>query len=102
MVRRDPLDVQPHSAMQAPMHPIEPPSTGDPSRRRRRAYFGAAVLLVALWTARSYLAAVAWAIIIAVAIWPIYRRWPRGGGVSGLMPPPPPTPPHGGLLSVPP
>jgi predicted PurR-regulated permease PerM len=79
MVRRDPLDVQPHSAMQAPMHPIEPPSTGDPSRRRRRAYFGAAVLLVALWMARSYLAAVAWAIIIAVAIWPIYRRVPRAG-----------------------
>ena len=37
------------------------------------------MLLVALWTARSYLAAVVWAIIIAVAIWPIYRRVPRAG-----------------------
>ncbi|WP_342110850.1 AI-2E family transporter [Methylobacterium sp. SI9] len=59
------------------MHPIERPLTGDPSRRRRRACFGGVVLLIALWTARSYLAAVAWAIIIAVAIWPLYRRAPR-------------------------
>ena len=66
--------------VQARIHRIERPSTGDPSRRRRRrAFLGAAVLLVALWTARSYLAAVVWAIIIAVAIWPLYRRALRGG-----------------------
>ena len=65
--------------VQAPIHPIESPSTWDPSRPRRRACFGAAVLLVALWMARSYLAAVVWAIIIAVAIWPLYRRALRAG-----------------------
>lgn len=64
---------------QAPIHPIEPPAIGLPSRRRLRAWFGAAVLLVALWTARSYLAAIVWAIIIAVAIWPLYRRMLRSG-----------------------
>ncbi|MET0530864.1 MAG: AI-2E family transporter [Microvirga sp.] len=37
------------------------------------------MLLVALWTARSYLAAVVWAIIIAVAIWPLYRRARQAG-----------------------
>lgn len=65
--------------VQTPMHPIEPHLSGGPTRRRRRACLAAAVLLVALWTARSYLAAVVWAVIIAVAIWPLYRRARRAG-----------------------
>jgi predicted PurR-regulated permease PerM len=64
---------------QAPTHPIEPYAADAPSRRRRRVYFGAAMLLVALWTARSYLAALVWAVIIAIAIWPLYRRAQRAG-----------------------
>jgi|UPI00069F522A predicted PurR-regulated permease PerM len=78
---REPLEVQ------APIHPIETSATGGSSRRRLRAWFGAAVLLVALWTARSYLAAIVWAIIIAVAIWPLYRRVPRAETERGWLAP---------------
>ncbi|MHC2109191.1 AI-2E family transporter [Methylobacterium sp. CM6246] len=65
--------------VQAPTHSIETYAPEAPLRRRRRAYFAAAVLLIALWTARSYLAALVWAIIIAIAIWPLYRRAQRVG-----------------------
>jgi predicted PurR-regulated permease PerM len=34
-----------------------------------------AIVLLALWTARSFLLALIWAAIIAVAAWPIYRRF---------------------------
>lgn len=68
-----------HLDVQAPLYTKKPPSTGEPARRRRRAYFGAAVVLTALWTARSYVSAIVWAIIIAVAIWPLYRRAWRAG-----------------------
>ncbi|MCJ2049496.1 AI-2E family transporter [Methylobacterium sp. J-070] len=71
----------------APMHPTESPLTGDPTRRRRRAGLAAAVLLIALWTARSYLAAVVWAVIIAVAIWPLYSRAQRAGTSRGWLAP---------------
>jgi predicted PurR-regulated permease PerM len=71
------MDLQPDSATHAVRQRIEPPGTGSPVRHTRRAYFAAAVLLVALWTARSYLVAVIWAIVIAVAIWPLYRRVKR-------------------------
>ncbi len=34
-----------------------------------------AIVLLGLWTARSFLLALIWAAIIAVAVWPIYRRF---------------------------
>ncbi|MDB5400168.1 MAG: hypothetical protein JWQ55_2186 [Rhodopila sp.] len=34
-----------------------------------------AIVLPGLWTARSFLLALVWAAIIAVAAWPIYRRF---------------------------
>jgi predicted PurR-regulated permease PerM len=34
-----------------------------------------AIVLLALWTARSFLLALIWAAIIAVSVWPIYRRF---------------------------
>jgi predicted PurR-regulated permease PerM len=37
--------------------------------------FGTSVLLLALWLIHSYLAALAWAGVIALASWPLYRRF---------------------------
>jgi predicted PurR-regulated permease PerM len=58
-----------------------PPVGGSPSdaaaRTARRWASGAlyAVLsLVALWTARDFLPAIAWAVVIAISIWPLVRR----------------------------
>ncbi|TCZ65568.1 AI-2E family transporter [Roseicella aquatilis] len=44
------------------------------------------LLLLGLWTLHRYLPALAWAVILAVAVWPLYRRarrrWPaRGHGI---------------------
>src|SRR5918911_1955840 len=49
--------------------------TGAAGRRRRaRLIVAAALALLALWVARDYLAALAWAVLIAVAAWPLHRR----------------------------
>lgn len=37
--------------------------------------FGTSVLLLALWLIHAYLAALAWAGVIALASWPLYRRF---------------------------
>src|SRR4051794_885139 len=57
-----------------PDSPSGEPATrrGGPERRRRSRLVVAAAL--ALWVARDYLAALAWAVLIAVAIWPLQRR----------------------------
>src|SRR5690349_2734949 len=48
---------------------------GGPERRRRaRLVVAAALALLAVWVARDYLAALAWAVLIAVAAWPLQRR----------------------------
>jgi predicted PurR-regulated permease PerM len=44
-------------------------------RRRTRRLFAAALALLGLWVARDYLVALAWAILIALAAWPLYRRF---------------------------
>ncbi len=43
--------------------------------------------LLGLWTLRGFLPALAWAVIFAIAVWPLYRRAraPWGGG-PGRMP----------------
>jgi predicted PurR-regulated permease PerM len=43
-------------------------------RRRRRRLFAATLASLGLWVARDYLVALAWAALIAVAAWPLYRR----------------------------
>src|SRR5918911_333495 len=49
--------------------------TGAAGRRRRaRLIVATALALLALWVARDYLAALAWAVLIAVAAWPLHRR----------------------------
>ena len=58
------------------MTPKHDPSGPDlRARRKARFLFAAALLLLALWVVRSYLAALAWAAIIAVAVWPLYVRF---------------------------
>jgi len=44
------------------------------SRRIARVIFALAVLALGLWIARDFLLPVAWAVIIAVALWPLYDR----------------------------
>src|SRR5919199_1896872 len=44
-------------------------------RRTRRLSVAAALALLALWVARDYLVALAWAVLIAVAAWPLYCRF---------------------------
>ncbi|HEX8663105.1 MAG TPA: AI-2E family transporter [Beijerinckiaceae bacterium] len=45
------------------------------ARRVVRLCFAAALVVLALWVARSYLAALAWAAVIAIGAWPLYRRF---------------------------
>jgi len=44
------------------------------SRRIACVIFALAVLALGLWIARDFLLPVAWAVIIAVALWPLYDR----------------------------
>ena len=47
----------------------------DARTRRRTRLVGAGLLTaLALWTAQSYLASLGWAAIIALSVWPLYRR----------------------------
>ena len=39
---------------------------------------GIALALLALWMLKSFLAALVWALVIAIATWPLYRRFERG------------------------
>lgn len=39
---------------------------------------GIALALLALWMLRSFLAALVWALVIAIATWPLYRRFMKG------------------------
>src|SRR3954452_14398068 len=47
---------------------------GPERRRRARLVVAAALALLAVWVAGDYLAALAWAVLIAVAAWPLHRR----------------------------
>jgi predicted PurR-regulated permease PerM len=44
------------------------------ARRAIRASFAAALALLGLWMIRSYVVAAVWAVVTAIAIWPVYRR----------------------------
>ncbi len=58
------------------------PSNPDPARprsasaqrlRTRQAWLTAAISLLALWVARPFLTPIAWAAVLAIAEWPLYR-----------------------------
>jgi len=68
----------------------EPPDGDAPDARARRVtrFIGAAVLVgLALWMIGSYLTTLAWAAIIAISVWPLYRRFQARLGGSRLAAP---------------
>ena len=72
------MDSRPRSVAGTPAAPagsLPDPDAG--SRRIVRLCFAAALLAVAIFVARSYVVALAWAAVIAVATWPLYRRFAR-------------------------
>src|ERR1700728_3275387 len=56
------------------LRPFEKPALPFDSRTRAltRAAIAILVVLLAAWVARDFLVALTWAIVIAVAVWPIY------------------------------
>ncbi|MFL4976677.1 MAG: AI-2E family transporter [Microvirga sp.] len=81
------MDSRPRSVAGVPAAPagsLPDPDAG--SRRIVRLCFAAALLAVAIFVARSYVVALAWAAVIAVAAWPLYRRFaPRVPGKSSTL-----------------
>ncbi len=75
-------DIEERGVVAAP--PGAVPQAG-PARLQRNARLAlvAALILLGAWTVHSFLPAVAWAAILAVAVWPVYdkarRRWPPAG-----------------------
>jgi predicted PurR-regulated permease PerM len=68
-----------------PVAPPEPPDASDCLKKQKAAslvlYIG--LVLLALWVARDFIAVVAWAAVIAIALWPLLRsvegnRWFTG------------------------
>ncbi|MFM0509650.1 AI-2E family transporter [Paraburkholderia sp. RL17-373-BIF-A] len=59
-----------------PVAPPEPPDASDCLKKQKAAslvlYIG--LVLLALWVARDFIAVVAWAAVIAIALWPLLRR----------------------------
>jgi predicted PurR-regulated permease PerM len=65
-------------------HPLPPPSVDrESSRRVGAAALAIALVALALWILQSFLAALLWAMVFAIASWPLYRRlapaFPRRG-----------------------
>jgi predicted PurR-regulated permease PerM len=64
-----------------PRSPLPSPSFGWP-QRAARAGFWLALLALGGWILRGFLPALAWAVILAMACWPLHRRacraWPGG------------------------
>src|ERR1700740_233022 len=56
---------------------LAPPGEDSPERARQRIarmVLAAALVLLGLWILQRYLAALAWAAVLAIALWPLYRR----------------------------
>lgn len=63
-----------------------PPTTTRRGPQLARVALACGLVLLGLWTLHGFLPALAWAVILAIATWPLYRRarhrWPaRGHGV---------------------
>ena len=53
----------------------DPPTQKARSQRAVRMLVAGAVIILAMWTIRSYIASIAWAVVIVIGIWPYYRRF---------------------------
>ena len=59
----------------APAERMRPSATPAPwSRRTVRLAFAGALTMLGVWVAWDFLGAVTWAVVIAVAVWPLHRR----------------------------
>jgi predicted PurR-regulated permease PerM len=60
------------------------------ARRVARALLAAGLFLLGLWVVRDFLPALAWAVVIAVTLWPLYARFaallPQRGRAAALAP----------------
>jgi predicted PurR-regulated permease PerM len=52
----------------------DPSAPEAPSQRRARLVVAAGFVLFALWILHDFLAALAWAVVLALALWPLYER----------------------------
>ena len=65
-------------------------ATEPPSQQRARLVVAAALVLIGLWILRDFLPALAWAGVLAIALWPVYQRLlqclpPRSGRVAAPL-----------------
>lgn len=69
-----------------PAHPPkgQPPAKAGPYLTQMRLLV-ALLTLVSLWIARSFLLELAWAVTLAVALWPLYRRATKGRGKKLIL-----------------
>ena len=69
-------------------HPISPVPV-NPAQLGRRRQLTLVVVLAVLWVARGFLAPIAWAMVLAIAMWPLHRRlerrWPGRDGWIALV-----------------
>ena len=61
-----------------------------PSQQRARLVLAAGFVILGLWILHEFLAALAWAVVLSIALWPLYQRllqvWPgRGGRVAAPL-----------------
>ena len=61
-----------------------------PSQQRARLVLAAGFVVLGLWILHEFLAALAWAVVLSIALWPLYQRllgvWPgRGGRVAAPL-----------------
>jgi predicted PurR-regulated permease PerM len=59
------------------------PLREDTGQRIARMVLAAALVLLGLWILHRYLAALAWAAVLAIALWPLYRRLVSAFGEHG-------------------
>ncbi|PRY06633.1 AI-2E family transporter [Paraburkholderia sp. BL25I1N1] len=68
-----------------PVAPPEPPDVPDCLKKQNAAslvlYIG--LVLLALWVVRDFIAVVAWAAVLAIALWPLLRRVERNRWFTG-------------------
>jgi predicted PurR-regulated permease PerM len=61
-----------------------PPSPEPPSQQRARLVVAAGFVLLGLWILHDFLPALAWAVVLSIALWPLYQRllrlFPPGHG----------------------
>src|SRR3984957_12298015 len=67
---------------------LDPDASREPvAQRRARIVLAAALTLIGLWILRYFLPAIAWAGVLAIALWPLYGRLQQAFGKSRVAAP---------------